>query len=68
MPNFLTGGYTPPIRDSRGQRPPRSIASVEKVRLGGLDQWVILRGHDTSEPHPSLPARRPRGVADGVDA
>lgn len=41
---------TPAILGSDGQPLPGSIASLEKIRLGGVDQWLILRGHDTRKP------------------
>ena len=42
--------YTPAIRGADGQPQPGSIASLEKVRLGGVDQWLIIRGQDVSKP------------------
>lgn len=42
--------YTPPILDADGKPLPNSIASLEKVRLGGVDQWLILRGEDVDKP------------------
>lgn len=42
--------YTPPIRADDGRFLPESIARLEKVRLGGVDQWVILRGQDIEKP------------------
>ncbi len=29
---------------------PGIINAIEKVRLGGLDQWIQIRGHDLSKP------------------
>ena len=29
---------------------PNGIASLEKVRLGGVDQWIQIRGNDQSKP------------------
>lgn len=29
---------------------PRGIHSIEKVKLGGLDQWIQIRGEDRSKP------------------
>ena len=41
---------TPPIRDASGAPKPGSIASIERVRIGGIDQTVLLRGHDARAP------------------
>lgn len=41
---------TPPISDARGNRIPGSIASLEKVTLGGSEQWITVRGYDQSNP------------------
>jgi pimeloyl-ACP methyl ester carboxylesterase len=35
---------TPPIEG------PQSIASLEKFRIGGIEQWVLIRGHDRTKP------------------
>jgi hypothetical protein len=35
---------TPPIAG------PNSIASLEKVKLGGRDQWITIRGKDVNKP------------------
>jgi len=29
---------------------PQGIASLEKVKLGGVEQWLLIRGQDTSNP------------------
>jgi proline iminopeptidase len=42
----LFRGKTPPIRTGTA----RSIAVLERMRLGGVDQWLTLRGHDASNP------------------
>lgn len=42
--------HTPPILGADGKPLPGSIASVEKVRLGGVDQWLIIRGQDVNKP------------------
>lgn len=39
-------GRTPPIRGGTA----RSIATLERVSLGGVGQWLTLRGHDVSNP------------------
>ncbi len=41
---------TPPITDEQGNPLPGSIAVLEKVSLNGSEQWVSIRGHDTSKP------------------
>jgi len=35
---------TPPIKT------PNAIASLEKVNLGGVDQWILIRGTDIKNP------------------
>ena len=42
--------YTPPIVDGQGNPIASSIASLEKVRLGGVDQWICIRGKDIRNP------------------
>jgi pimeloyl-ACP methyl ester carboxylesterase/uncharacterized membrane protein YqjE len=42
--------HTPPILDENGNPLAGSIASLEKVRLGGVEQWLIIRGHDVNKP------------------
>jgi pimeloyl-ACP methyl ester carboxylesterase len=41
---------TPPIRDDKGQAIPGSIAVLEKVQINGTEQWITIRGHDTTKP------------------
>ena len=38
------------IRDEKGNVIPESIASLQKVKLGGMDQWILIRGYDVSNP------------------
>ena len=38
-------GRTPHIADAPG-----SVASLEQVRLGGVEQWILIRGWDASKP------------------
>lgn len=42
--------HTPAILGADGQPLPGSIASLEKVKLGGVDQWLIIRGYDVNKP------------------
>ncbi len=42
--------HTPAIRDKDGRRPPNAIARLMKIPLGGIEQWISIRGHDTSNP------------------
>ncbi len=42
--------HTPAILGADGKPLPGSIASLEKVRLGGVDQWLIIRGQDVNKP------------------
>ncbi|NJR48357.1 MAG: alpha/beta hydrolase [Leptolyngbyaceae cyanobacterium CSU_1_3] len=41
---------TPPILAANGKPLSGSIASLEKVRLGGQEQWIMLRGHSIDNP------------------
>lgn len=50
MFGLFKGPYTPAIKDGNGQVKPNSIAVMEKVHLGGLEQWMVIRGHDRSNP------------------
>lgn len=43
-------GKTPPFRGPRGEFVPDSIAEVAYRRLGGLDQWVMIRGESVANP------------------
>ncbi len=47
---FFGRAYTPAIRDSSGKVVPNSIASLEKIKLGGVEQWLVIRGHNTNNP------------------
>jgi pimeloyl-ACP methyl ester carboxylesterase len=47
---FFMRPHTPPIKDDRGRVIPESITSLEKVELGGLDQWINIRGRNRSNP------------------
>ena len=41
---------TRPFRGSNGEVVPGSIAEVHYLRLGGLDQWVMIRGESLTNP------------------
>lgn len=40
----------PPLLDAEGEPIPGSIATLEKVRLGGHDQWISIRGQSADNP------------------
>jgi CubicO group peptidase (beta-lactamase class C family)/pimeloyl-ACP methyl ester carboxylesterase len=41
---------TPSITDPSGKPLPNSIAVMEKVELGGSEQWITIRGKDINKP------------------
>jgi pimeloyl-ACP methyl ester carboxylesterase len=43
-------GSTPPFRTPAGEVLPGSIAEIGYQRLGGLDQWVMIRGESLANP------------------
>jgi pimeloyl-ACP methyl ester carboxylesterase len=43
-------GRTPPLLDPRGQPLPDGIAEARYLRLGGIDQWVLVRGENVGNP------------------
>ena len=56
---------TPSIRvkDKEDAGRARPIATLEKVRLGGSDQWVLEKVRRRPQPGPALPARWAGDVA-----
>ncbi len=46
----FTSGKTSQIRDESGHIIPESIAVLEKVELGGMEQWILIRGKDKNNP------------------
>ena len=42
--------YTPPITDAQGKIVPGSIATLERVTLGGSEQWISIRGRRADNP------------------
>jgi proline iminopeptidase len=47
---LLTPASVPPIRDASGNVVPGSIASLEKVRINGSDQWIEIRAWSPDKP------------------
>jgi len=43
-------GTTELITSETGEKIETSIASIEKIKLGGIDQYLIIRGADTTKP------------------
>jgi pimeloyl-ACP methyl ester carboxylesterase len=43
-------GRTPAFHDPHGALIPTSIAEIKWVKLGGLDQWVMIRGENILNP------------------
>jgi pimeloyl-ACP methyl ester carboxylesterase len=43
-------GSTPPITGADGRPLPNSIAALESVEIGGLRQWILMRGADRGNP------------------
>jgi pimeloyl-ACP methyl ester carboxylesterase len=41
---------TPAIAGPDGERLPSSVAELAQVRLGGHDQWILLRGENVDKP------------------
>jgi pimeloyl-ACP methyl ester carboxylesterase len=43
-------GNTPPFRGPRGEPVPGSIAEIRYLRIGGIDQWTLIRGERATNP------------------
>ncbi len=43
-------GSTPAFRDAAGEVVPGSVAEMQRVRLGGIEQSITLRGKDDTAP------------------
>lgn len=43
-------GSTPPFRDSSGALVRGSVAAMERVNLGGVEQWITIRGRNAKAP------------------
>lgn len=46
----LKFGYTDPIVDSRGRVLKDSVAALERVTLGGVEQSILIRGRSVTNP------------------
>jgi pimeloyl-ACP methyl ester carboxylesterase len=47
---FMPRGSTAPIVDAQGARLPGSVAVLEKVMLGGVEQSLLIRGRSVRNP------------------
>jgi len=47
---WLKLGHTEPFRGPDGEVLPNSIAEARYVRLGGMEQWVMIRGENVANP------------------
>jgi pimeloyl-ACP methyl ester carboxylesterase/membrane protease YdiL (CAAX protease family) len=47
---WLRLGHTDPFRGPDGNVLPNSVADARYVRLGGVDQWVLIRGENVANP------------------
>lgn len=47
---LLRPASTPPIVDAAGRPVPGSVAELTKVQIGGVDQWLQIRGSDPNDP------------------
>jgi pimeloyl-ACP methyl ester carboxylesterase len=43
-------GKAVPFKNTSGETLPNSISVIEKISLGGLEQYIIIRGADTTKP------------------
>jgi len=47
---MLSAGKAEPLKGQDSKILPGSISAIEKVSLGGLEQYIIIRGADTTKP------------------
>jgi pimeloyl-ACP methyl ester carboxylesterase/membrane protease YdiL (CAAX protease family) len=47
---WLRVGHTTPFREANGNILLNSVAEAKYVRLGGVDQWVMIRGANVANP------------------
>jgi pimeloyl-ACP methyl ester carboxylesterase len=57
---------TPPIRDEQGNAVVGSIAKMMRVELNGRNEWITLRGQDTTKPVLLFLAGGPGGTQMGA--
>src|ERR1700752_2626842 len=50
LPQLGPSTRTRPIRDSQGRAVPRSVATLEPLTLGGVRQWLLVRGRRAESP------------------
>jgi len=41
---------TPPIKNKECTKIPGSIAKLEKIKIGSIDQWILMRGENIENP------------------
>nr|MDO8118778.1 alpha/beta hydrolase [Candidatus Sigynarchaeota archaeon] len=41
---------TLPFKDGSGNVLAGSVASLEKLSIGGIEQWILARGRDVTKP------------------
>jgi proline iminopeptidase len=47
---WFMGGYMPPYRDSNGEIVQNSVSELRKLALGGVEQWITIRGRNRDLP------------------
>lgn len=47
---ILRPAHTPSFTDANGNEIPKSIASIETIKLGGVEQTITIRGENISKP------------------
>ncbi len=50
LPQLGSSTRTRPIRDSQGRTVPGSVARLEPLTLGGVRQWLLVRGQCAESP------------------
>ncbi|MFD2445315.1 alpha/beta fold hydrolase [Bacillus sp. CGMCC 1.16607] len=50
MLKWLFGGYIKPVTDQNGKVIPNSVAELEKIKIGGVDQWITIKGKSKDMP------------------